>query len=118
MFIARADSDLVIARVEIKFGEVVGFAKAVVEVIDAGDREVVLDSDIIEATIVDTHSHGSVFLFHKEDGGTERAAGGANVTSVEVLIDLAFCLAEFVFGLAVEFAGRNAMIGREVDRVT
>ena len=73
MFIARADSDLVIARVEIKFGEVFGFAKAIVEVIDAGNREVVLDSDIIEATIVDTHAHGSVFLFHEKDGCTERA---------------------------------------------
>ena len=40
------------------------------------------------------------------------------MTRVEVLVDLAFCLAEFVFGLAVEFAGRNFMIGCEVDRVT
>ena len=35
VFIARADSDLVIARVEVKFGEVFGFAKAIVEVINA-----------------------------------------------------------------------------------
>ena len=74
VFIARADSDLVIAGVKIKFGEVFCFAKAIVEVINAWDREIVLDSDIIEATIVDTHSHGSVFLFHEKDGGTERAA--------------------------------------------
>ena len=73
VFIARADSDLVIARVEVKFGEVFGFAQAIVEVIDAWDREVVFDSDIIEATIVDTHSHGAVFLFHKKDGRAERA---------------------------------------------
>ena len=71
MFIARADSDLVIARVEVKFGEVFRFAQAIVEIIDAWDREVVFDSDIIEATIVDTHTHGSVFLFHEKDGCTE-----------------------------------------------
>ena len=117
MLVARADSDLVIARVEVKFGEVFRVAQAIVEVINAWNREVVLDSDIVEATIVDTHTHRSVFLFHEKDGCTERAVRRANVASVEVLVDLAFCLTEFVFGLTVEFAGRNSMIGREVDRV-
>ena len=111
VFISRADSDLVIARVEIKFGEVFGFAQTIVEVINAWDREIVFNSNIIETTIVDTHSHGSIFLFHEKDGCTKRATGGTNVTSIEVFIDLAFCLAEFVFRLAVEFAGRNFMIG-------
>ena len=42
MFISRADSDLVVARVEIKFGKVFCFAKAVVKVINTWDGEVVL----------------------------------------------------------------------------
>ena len=33
------------------------------------------------------------------------------MASIEVFVDLAFCLAEFVFGLTVEFAGRNFIIG-------
>ena len=111
VFISRADSDLVIARVKIKFSEVFCFAKAIVEVINAWDGEVVLNSNIIETTIVDTHPHRSIFLFHEKDGCTKRAARGANVSSIEVFIDLAFCLTEFVFGLTIEFAGRNFMIG-------
>ena len=67
MFITRADGDLVITRVEIEFGEIFGFSEAIMEVIDAWDREVVLNGNIIQATIVDTHSHRAVFLFHKKD---------------------------------------------------
>ena len=74
MFITGADGDLVVTGVEIEFGEVFGFAEAVMEVIDAGDREVVFDSDIIEITIVDTESYGSIFLFYEKDGCTEGTA--------------------------------------------
>ena len=35
MFVARADCDLMIARVEVKFCKVFCFSEAVVEVIDA-----------------------------------------------------------------------------------
>ena len=73
MFITRAYGDLVIARVEVEFGEVFGFAEVVVEIINAGNREVVFNGDIIQTTIVDTHSHRSVFLFHEKDGCTKRA---------------------------------------------
>ena len=74
MFIARADRDLVISRVEIKFSEVFSFAQTIVEVINAWNREVVFDSDVVQATIIDTHSHRSIFLFHKENRCTKRTA--------------------------------------------
>ena len=73
MFITRADGDLVVTRVEVEFGEVFGFPEAIMEIIDAGDREVVFNGDIIQPTIVDTHSHRAIFLFDKEDSCTKRA---------------------------------------------
>ena len=34
MFVAGANSDLMVARVEVELGEIFGFAEAIVEVID------------------------------------------------------------------------------------
>ena len=67
MFVTGADGDLMVARVEVELGEIFGFSEAIVEVIDAGDRKVVLNGNIIQPMIVDTHSHRAVFLFHKKD---------------------------------------------------
>ena len=47
MFISRVDSDLMIAGVKIKFSKVFCFAKAVVEVINAWNGEVVFNGDIV-----------------------------------------------------------------------
>ena len=38
--------------------------------------------------VIDTYSYRSIFLFHKKNRCTKRAARGANVSSVEVFVDL------------------------------
>ena len=40
------------------------------------------------------------------------------MSSVKVFIDLAFGLAEFIFGLAIEFARGNFVVGSQIDGVT
>ena len=118
MFITRANSDLMITRIEIEFGKVFCFAKAVVEVVDAWYREIVFNSDIVQAMVIDTHSHRSIFLFHKKNRCTKRAARKANVSNVKVFIDLAFSLTEFIFGLTIKFARGNFVVGSQIDGVT
>ena len=39
------------------------------------------------------------------------------MSSVKVLIDLAFGLTEFIFRLAIEFARRNFVVGSQIDGV-
>ena len=40
------------------------------------------------------------------------------MSSVKVLIDLAFSLTEFIFRLTIKFARGNFVVGSEIDRMT
>ena len=61
--VGGVNGDLVVATKEVEFCEYSCVCKAIVKVVNAGDRESVFDCNIVETAIVDTHSHGSVFLF-------------------------------------------------------
>ena len=43
------------------------------EVIDTWNREVILNSYIIQPIVVDTYSHRAIFLFHEKDRCTKGA---------------------------------------------
>ena len=117
MFVTEANGDLMVARVEVKFSKVVSACKAVVEVIDARNGEIVLLSDLIQGAIVDTHAHSSVFLFDKQYRGAKGASGRADMTRGEVFFDLFLCFLQFSGCLSVEATGGNLVIGDEVNGV-
>ena len=117
MFVAASNGYLVIAAVEVEFGEVTGSGEAIVKVVDSWNGEVVFDCDVVECAVVDTHAHAAVFFLDEEDGCAERACGWADVSVFEVFVDLAFCLCEFVWCLSIKAARWDGVIGCKVDGV-
>ena len=117
MFVSASNGDLVIAAVEVEFGEVTGCCEAIVEVVDMWDGEVVFDCDVIECAIINAHAYASVFFLDEEYRCAERAGGGADVSVFEILVNLAFCLCEFVRCLSIETPWRDVVIGCKVDGV-
>ena len=67
MFVAAPNGDLVITAVEVEFREVTGCGKAIMEVVDAWNGEVVFDCDVVECAVVNTHAHAAVFFLDEED---------------------------------------------------
>jgi hypothetical protein len=61
------DANLPVARTQVEFGEVFASSKSVEEVFDARERIFVLDCDVVECTIVNTHMEATILLFDKED---------------------------------------------------
>ena len=115
MFVATSNGDLMIAAVEIKFGEVACCCETVVQVVDAWDREGVFDCNVVECAIVNAHAHASIFFLDEEYWCAKRAGGWADVSGFEVFVDLSFCLCEFVWCLSIETPGWDDVVGVEVD---
>ena len=87
------------------------------EVVYAWEWEVVFLCDAVEASVVNAHTHGSIFFLYKQNRGSKWAGGGANVFGCEVFFDLSFCFCEFGRCLAVEASGWNCVGGDEVYSV-
>jgi hypothetical protein len=61
------DANLPVAGTQVEFGEVFAPSKSVKEVFDAWERIFVLDCDVVECAIVNTHTEATILLFDKED---------------------------------------------------
>src|SRR3982074_1986635 len=61
------DANLPVARTQIEFGEVLASCKPVEEVVDARERILVLDCDVVECAIINPHTEATILLFDKED---------------------------------------------------
>src|ERR1700716_647741 len=60
--ILALDANLPVARTQIEFGEVLASCKPVEEVVDAGERILVLDCDVVECAIINTHTEATILL--------------------------------------------------------
>ena len=111
MTVGGVDGNLVISGEEIEFSKDSSMCEAVMEIIDARYGECIFDSNVVESTVVDTHTHSTILLFDKKDGSTERARTWGDLLCLNVLCELSFCLGEFVGSLAVQLAFRDCVIG-------
>ena len=64
--VARPDSDLIVARLQIELGEEFRSAKSIHHFIDMRQWVTILNHDLVQFLIVDNQPSGSVFLPHEE----------------------------------------------------
>jgi hypothetical protein len=75
------DADLVVSGAKVDLAEDSGSLQAVEQFVNPGEGIAVLDGDVVESTIINTHTHGAVFLLHEQDGSTERRLGRSDEAS-------------------------------------
>ena len=60
-----------VAAAQVDLAEVLGSLQPIEQLIDQRKRIAVLDGDVVERTIVDTHAHGAIFLLDEQDRSAE-----------------------------------------------
>jgi len=89
------DALLVVPRKKIEFGEVLGAAEPVDELVDTGERVPVLPGNTIEASVVHAHAKGAILLFDEKDGGTVWGDRWLDEAFVEKIVQLLLEFVEF-----------------------
>jgi hypothetical protein len=79
---------LVITTPEVQGSEELGTMKSVQQLIDAGKRVFVRDSERVELPVVNTHPETSIFLANKEDGSTKLSLRGTDPATFQVYLQL------------------------------
>src|ERR1041385_7698828 len=78
------DLQLVVSGPQINLGEDSGSVQLVEQILDLGERILVLDGYFVQLTVVHTHAYGAVSLVHKENWRTP----GSNQSLLEHVIQL------------------------------
>jgi hypothetical protein len=81
--ISRLDLDLMIAGGKIQGSEVLRTIKHVQEVINTGKGISILDSDLVQGTIIHTHPQSTILFTNKENGGTIGRSAGTDVMKIK-----------------------------------
>src|SRR4051812_27655427 len=68
--IILVDLDLVIARAEVNLGKYLGFIETINQIINQGNGKTILDSDLVQGSVVNAHAEFPILLFDKDDWGT------------------------------------------------
>ena len=67
-FIAFRDTYLIVRAGNIKLAELLCTLESILQLSDQGQRVAILDSHVVQASVVDTEPKGSIFLRNEDDG--------------------------------------------------
>jgi hypothetical protein len=68
--IRLSNPQLVISRSQINLGENNGSLHLVEQILDSGQRVLVVNGDLIQRMVIHTHPLGPVILFHEQNKGS------------------------------------------------
>ena len=111
--VGRIDAHLVVARAQIDLAEVLRTVQPIEQLIDAGQRVLVLDGDLVQRTVVDTHAQLAALLLDEQHGRTEW-----RLTRLDeaVLLEVGQLLAQLVqLGWAQPIRGSRGRHGAGVE---
>jgi len=104
--VGRLDANLVVATTQIDLTEVLRALEPVEQLVDPRQRVAVLDRDVVQRTIVDTHTHGAILLLDEKDRGTERRLTRLDESGLGQLFEL---LLQLVQLRGTEAEGRTTL---------
>src|SRR5437667_5152493 len=77
-FVSLPEPDAIVSVLQVQLAEDPGSVETVQQFTDQGQWVAVLDSDVVQASVVDTESEGPILLGNKQDGSAGRACGFAD----------------------------------------
>lgn len=86
-FVSGSDSNEVVRAAQIELGKESSFGKSVEGFGDEREWVTVLESELVEAPIVDAETKGSVLLLDEKDGSSSGRRRVSNESLVEILLD-------------------------------
>ena len=66
------DFDLMVAQPQIHFGEDRGTSELIIQIVDPGERILVLDCDQVDGSIIYNHPVRAILLLDEKDGASPR----------------------------------------------
>ena len=72
-----------VTRLQINLSKELGSLEMVKEVINSGDRVLILDFDFVKGSVIDTESPCPIFLFQHHDWTSTRRRTWSDVSSLE-----------------------------------
>jgi hypothetical protein len=108
-------ANLVVSRVKIKLGEVLGATQLIQQLLDDHNRKFVLDHFGVEHAVVDSETQGVVRLLHKQDRRRKGRGAGPDNALLKHLGTLSFQLCFLCMRIAVGSYRDWSRAGSELD---
>ena len=89
---------------QVDLGEDCGTMEAIEELVDAGKGVAVLDSDVVQTTVIDAEAEGAILFTDEQDGGAIGGGARANVVAGEERDELTLEIRKFVLRHGVDGA--------------